>query len=377
LRVACLTNAIALIEISLFGSVANPKSQSKWPAKLRVSQNTPTNMNTNRFSSLLAFGLLAANVTWAQNTATTTPVGYVTKTLPASQFSFVGLTVHHPVLLDTVATDVSATTVSASGVNFDNLLGVHSNTSPTYIIELADGTISEVSNWNSAGLLTVGENLTESITPNTTTFKLRKASTVSDVFGATNSVGLKADVDGDYAANADLIYIIGAGGTPTIVYYYDDGSTQGWYTANGDDASQLPIIYADGFYIKRQQGSSLNLVMSGEVKNAPTKGVLIKGYNFLSSVAPVGATLGNSGLSNFLSPDTTGDYQASSVDNVLIPQANGSFILAYYYNDGDIQGWYTAAGDDATNIALDGAFIVLNRGNTKPYTIAIPNYTGL
>ena len=331
-------------------------------------------MKPKSMKTILLAALLAPGALFAQTTATTTPVGYTTQTLPPAQFSFVGITLHNSVISSGVVTDESSTSITVSGVNFETLLGIHSASSPTYILELPDGTISEVSSWTSAGVLNLPDDVTGLVTPNTTTYKLRKADTISDIFGATNSAGLKPDTDGDFQNNADLVFVIGANGAPTIVYYYNDGDSQGWFTGGGAPAENLPIVYADGFYIRRQAGSSLDLTISGEVKTASTKGILISGFNFLSSVVPVGATLGNSGLSNFIAPDTTGDFQASNVDNVLLPQSNGSFITAYYYNDGDSQGWFTGGGADATNLPIDGAFIILNRGAAKSYTLASPSF---
>jgi hypothetical protein len=326
-------------------------------------------MNTNRFSSLLAFGLLAANVTWAQNTATTTPVGYVTQTIPPNVFTYCGLTLHSPIIASGVITSSDASSVTQSGFNFDSIL----TAGDVYVLELENGTIQEVKSWDSSGRLVTSENISSQITDNVTEYSLRKAKTVNDVFGANNSFGLTS-TDSEIQ-NADQIYLPTSSGT-IIIYYYNDGSPDtGWYTSDGNLAGNLPIIYSDGFYIKRVNGDPVNIVLQGEVKTRPTAGVYTPGWNILSSVVPAGLTLQNSNLQNFITSSSDGDYL--TVDNVYIPNGQ-SFDIVYYYNDGGPDtGWYTSAGDPAGNLALSGAFLILSRsGNAKPYTINFPTQPG-
>jgi hypothetical protein len=305
-------------------------------------------------------------------TAYTTPVGYTTQTLGAGKFSFVGLTVHNAVVSAGVidAEAAGPNSVTDTGVDFSTLLTAGS----TYVLELEDGTVQEVTSWTAAGVLNTPEDITSKVSPGVTTYKLRKASTINDVFGATNSAGLKS-TDSDIQS-ADVIYLVGAGGAVTPVYYYDDGSEATWYTADGDPAGNLPIVYGDGFYVGRVAGSPINLVVSGEVKTEATSGVITPGWNFLSSVAPTGMTLGTSGLKDFLTP-TDSDYL--TVDNVYIPNADGSFTIAYYYDDGSEATWYTAEGEPAADLALEGGLLVFSRSaSAKGYTLSVPtSYSSL
>jgi hypothetical protein len=339
-------------------------------------QNQPAMKTKISFSLLLAAA--ATGLSFGQ-TAFTTPVGYVTSALPANQFSFVGLTLHSTTVSSGIITAESATSVTAGTTNFLTLLGTPnpaSSTPLTYVLELGDGTIQEITNWTAAGVLTTPGNITANVTPGTTTYKLRKAKTIAEIFGATNTAGLVPDSDGDFATGNDLIFVPGEGGATTTVYYFNDGSAQGWFNSAGDPAGDLPIVYADGFYIKRSTGSTINLIVSGEVKKESTSGVIAPGFNFLSSAAPTGVTLSNSGLQAFITPDTTGNF--SLVDNILIPQANGTFKTAYYFNDGSAQGWFDSAGDDASQIPLEGGFLIRNRGISKPYKISVPaSYSSL
>lgn len=302
----------------------------------------------------------------AQTTAYTTPVGYVTEPLAPNAFTFLGLTLHQSTASAGVITAAGANYVDVGTTDWTAIL----TAGATYILELPNGTIQEITAWNNAGRLTTPENISGQVTPGTTQFKLRKAATISDVFGAENSAGLTPDSDGDYVSGNDLIYVPTGGGI-AIVYYYDDGETTGWFDADGNEAANLPLVYADGFYVRRVAGSAVNLVVTGEVKTVPTSGVLAPGWNYLSSVAPVGLTVGTSGLQNFITPDTEGDYL--KVDNLYVTDA-GTVKIIYYYNDGETAGWFDADGNEAQDVPLEGDFLLLNRGVTKPYTVSVPGF---
>lgn len=295
----------------------------------------------------------------------TAPTGYTTSVLAPNQFTLVSPTVHSSTIASGVldGESTSPNTVTDNEVNFTTTL----TAGATYILELPNGIIQEVTSW-SGSVLTTPENITAHVTPATTTYKLRKAVTISDVFGATNSAGLTASPNGNISI-ADNILIYN-GSTFDTVYYYNDGSFAGWFDAVGNAAQNKVLNYADGFYVKRVAGSNINLVFTGEIKSKPTSGILTNGYNYLGAVAPAGLDLDSSGLKNFISHSSTGN--TSTVDNVLIP--NGAiYRTCYYFNDGaGFEGWYDAQGNAVGNLSLTSGFLIFNRGVTKPYTLSVP-----
>jgi len=324
-------------------------------------------MKPKSILTALAAALLAPGALFAQTTATTTPVGYVTQTIAPNSFTYVGLTVHQPVISSGLLTSANSTSVTHSGVDFTALL----TSGQRYVLELENGTIQEIQSWNSSGALDTPQNISAQVTPNVTRYNLRKVSTVSDIFGANNSAGLTstdAEID-----NADQVFIKTGSGT-AIIYYFNDGSPDtGWYTSSGDPAGDFPIVYSDGFYIQRKPGSSINLVTSGQIKDKPTSGVLNTNWNLLSSVSPTGLTLSNSGLNAFISKSEDGDFTV--VDNIYIPNGS-SFDIVYYFDDGSPDtGWYTTGGDPAGNLKLEGAFYLLSKSaSAKPYTLSVPSF---
>jgi hypothetical protein len=334
-------------------------------------------MKTKISYSLLA-AAMACGISQGAATAYTTPVGYTTTSLPASRFTLVGLTVQQPTIAAGVFTAKSGTLLTAAPFNFTTLL----TAGRTYVLELPNGTIQEVTSW-SGSTLTTPDNISSQITlspdPSATTFKLRPAATISTVFGANNSVGLTPDVDGE-RVGTDYIQILNPAGAFLSYYYFNDGSNDplvvGWYgVESGVREDNRAIVYADGLYVQRAAGVTKSLVVSGEVKTKPTAGVLSAGFSYLSGVAPAGLTLANSSLSSQITPDTAGEL--TSNDFVLIQQPSGAYFQYYYFNDGSndplVVGWYgVESGVREDTKPLDGGFLIFNRGGSKPYNISVP-----
>ena len=328
-------------------------------------------MKTHLSYSLI-LAAAASGMAFGAETAYTTPVGYTTKTLAPNQFNLMGLTVQQPTKAAGVLDAESASTLTDNEVDFVALLGTASPpTTSTYVLELPNGVIQEVTSWG-LHTLTTSQDVTASVVPGTTTYKLRKASTVSDIFGATNSVPLTPSVDGTTAA-CDTIQIFNGTGFDVILYINDGAGTQGWFTEGGTPAANFPVVYADGVYVRRTAGVSRNLVVSGEVKIKPTSGVLATGFNYLGVVAPAGLDLLGSGLQNSITPSPDG--VASTSDNVQVQIAGGAYRVCMYITGA---GWFDEGGAPAGDQVLDSGLLIVNRGAPKPYVISVPaTYSGL
>ena len=320
----------------------------------------------------LILAAAASGMAFAAETAYTIPVGYATNTLQPNRFNLLGLTLQKATVTAGILDSASATSVTDAGVNFTTTLTAGNQ----YVLELTNGagngTVQLISSWT-ANTLNTPDNISLSVVANVTTYRIRGVATVSDIFGATNSAGLTASTDGDFTI-VDRILILNDAGSFDTVYYFNDGAgSQGWFDVNGNPAQNKAIIYPDGFYVQRVAGAVLSLVVSGEVKTTQTKGVLTPGFNYLSSVAPVGLTLGTSGLQNSISQSSDGDF--SIVDNVLIPLPTGAFRTTYYFNDGlGTQGWFDADGLSVDSLEITPGFLVQNRGATKSVTVGVPAF---
>jgi hypothetical protein len=322
----------------------------------------------------LTYSLLAAAAACGmaqgqgQTTAYTTPVGYTTQTLDANKYNLVAITLHNSAVFGGVITGANSTSVSFTGVDFTTLLAAGT----VYILELPNGVTQEISTWTATSL-TTPENISSSVVAGTTTCKIRKASTVSDIFGATNSLGLASDGDEDLSNN-DVLLVPNVNNAFDTVYYFDNGETTGWFDDQGNEANNKVLNYGDGFFVQRiAGGQSINLVISGEVKKTPTSSVLVSGFNFVGSVSPVGLTLSNSGLQNFLNIATNEAEATTTADFVLQQQSNGTYRTAYYFNDGETVGWFDDQGETADNLILDTGCLIQNKGASKSVTLSVPS----
>ncbi|MFZ9937455.1 MAG: hypothetical protein ACO3JG_10420 [Luteolibacter sp.] len=312
----------------------------------------------------------AAGLAQAQ-TAYTTPVGYVTKTLGANQFNLVGLTLHQPTAAAGILDASSSSTVTDNNIDFSTAL----TAGATYVLELSNGTIQEISAW-SGSVLTTPDDISSLVTAGQTSYKIRKASTISDVFGVNNSAGLTASADGSLTG-VDLVLILNSSGSFDTVFYVNDGAgTEGWFDVSFNPAADKPIVYADAFFVQKA-ASSGTLTITGEVKTAPTSGVLNPGWNYVGGAAPAGLTVDGTGLKSFLTPTPDGDL--TNADTLLLPNPDGTYKTLFYVNDGaGTEGWFDDGFNEASAVPFDSGVLIFNKGSQKGFTIGVPDsFSGL
>jgi hypothetical protein len=319
----------------------------------------------------------ACGLASAQTTAYTTPVGYTTQSILAGQFNVFGLNVHQPSVASGVIDASDADSVTDTQVNFTTTL----TAGLSYILEIntgsGAGTIQEVTAWTGSEL-SLSADLTSIITNGVTTYTLRPAATVGSVFGAANSAGLLASPNAD-PAEADVISIPdGAGGFIQVFYSSADGFT-GWFdTVNFADATNLPLIYADGFLLQRRGITNLSLVVSGEVKKTPTIISVDQPFTYIGSVYPAGSTLGTSGLSASVLPSANAD--PAEADVLYMPDGTGGYLQYFYSTAEGFTGWFdTVNFADSSAVELTPGVLVQRRAPSA-YSALIsppPSYSSL
>ncbi|MBK1831459.1 hypothetical protein JIN77_12030 [Verrucomicrobiaceae bacterium R5-34] len=305
--------------------------------------------------------LMGAASAVAQDTAYTKPAGFVTHTLKAGQFNLIGLTLHQPV---TVAGDfetVSGTSLSDTDVDFGSTL----TAGKTYILEITDaadtelnGHIQEVTVWSN-NTITTNDDMDAQGLAVGDKYQLRAASTIADVFGVDNSVGLQG---GASATVADNIYLPTDSGFD--VYFYSTGGFfgTGWRKDGGGSSSfaDQPIFLSDGFYVLRR-GADMEMVHTGSVKVTDAVLAITKEYTRVSGMYPVGSTLGSSNMNE----DLQGGASATVADQVLIQKEEGGFDV-YFYSTGGFfgTGWRQDGGGsvDKSSIELPSAFLIKRVG---------------
>ena len=325
--------------------------------------------------NITTFALMSAFASVAATAAVTDPVGYVTHTVTSGVFNLVGPTVHQPKAVASSFDDTSGgTALVDSTTDFDAVL----TAGTTYVLQItsgaASGLVQEVTSW-SGNTINTPQDLTTLGLLDDDAYQVRKASTLSDLFGAANEAGLQ---EGDITT-ADVIWVPTGSGAFAKFYYSPavvfPPAAAGWKTSGGADAANQPIVYTDSIFIERRGAGPLDIVLTGEVELNDTALYLENGvFNYVSNVFPVGSTLGNSGLENSV---LEGDI--TTADVVWLPDGAGGYAK-YYYSPEVVfppaaAGWKTSGGADATNTPLTSGFIIERRGTTDTAPISPPPYS--
>lgn len=324
--------------------------------------NTPTNMNKNRFLSLLAIGLLADNVAWAQNTATTTPVGYVTATIGGNTSgntegaaTFVSASLHNPVVY------AAAATASPSGGSVVNLpTGVPANLDGSYLLEITNG--SQEGWWTTivssdSTSITVADEFPASLASDVAV-SVRKFTTLQDIFGE-NTPGLTPfsnenpydEIQVLDPVNQAVSQIIRVGGD--------------WMNAVTEEVVDDLIVYP-GTAVKviRKGATPLQLVVSGSVKVTKTQVDVYANDNWIGQITPVLSTFSNLNFGSQLA--------ATDLVNVIRPDnGNAQIVEEFIAFNGSMYNSVTEELADSELIA-DGGGIIIRRSTGQAGPIIIP-----
>ena len=328
-----------------------------------------TNIST-LFNIVLAGLLLSSAAVHAQTPDYSRPFGYVKHTLKAGQFNLIGLTLHKPVIISGAFEKVAMTTLTDNDVDF----GARLTAGKTYILEITgaaeqslNGAVQQVT-WSGNTLTTPDELGSDGLGVGDK-YQLRAAVTIADLFGASNEAGLAAT--SKYSINeADVVYIPNAKGFDRV-FYSSAAGEEGWYTSDFMPAGNIPIPYMDAVLVLRRGVADLDFVVFGSVKLTVTSLALTGGdFNYISTIFPVGSTLGNSGLETSLRG--TSDKNPNLADLVYMPDGAGGFNAYYYSNaEGDLK-WYGLDGKDASNIPMQSGIVIYRRGTAKNAVITPP-----
>lgn len=308
-------------------------------------------------SSIACTLLAAAAISQAQTTVYTAPVGYTTHTLKQGT-NALGLTLQTPSLATGTFETVNPTTLTDNNVTYSPVAG------RTYVLEITGGSLTgsifEIPAANISGstisvITTPATNLVTLGLTTTATYKLRVAPTLEEIFTTVpfaNGGVLKAALS---AGSADIIWI--PTGSGAYAKYYLKSNNRAFHDATTNAASpNVPIVYADGFFVQKKDTTSASLTVTGEVKTVGTNSALTQGFNLISAVAPVGLNLFNAGLED----DLTAALSAGSADEVWIQQPNLSYIK-YFRRSGSGAGW-RISGTSTTLTQAQAEAVVLSPG---------------
>ena len=342
-------------------------------------------MNTKHFKLLgcAALSLLCALVSHAQSVSST-PVGYVTLTINGGGFTALSNPLENAVVYSGTASGVSGSTITVSFSMTDSeLAGVDVQSNSTYYVQTSNGTILDITA-NTANSITVAADSLSGIVSADDSITVKKYSTLGDLFGTDNSIGLTS---GSNSGNSDLVYIMSSDGSGnyTTLYYQTDLfgflGGNGWRVVGNAFADASGIILApdDGVLVYRASAGDLSLVVTGTVSEAPANRALPQGYSLISYPFPTATTLAESGIYESGNGYVSGSNAGNS-DLVYVISPDGQFTTYYYQTDlfGFLggNGWrvvgnaFTDVGSQA--IPVGSSLIIYHTGSGLNWSDAVP-----
>jgi uncharacterized protein (TIGR02597 family) len=343
-------------------------------------------MKTKHFKILgcAALSIMCAMVSHAQSVSST-PVGYVTLTINGNGYTALSNPLENAVVYSGTASNVSGSDITTSfAMTSGEIATTDAEGNSSHYVQLADGTILDVTG-NTDAVITVAADVSTLVSADDQ-ITVKKYTTLSDLFGATNSAGLTSGAD---ANSSDLIFIMSSDGAGTYgSYYYQDDPFDGFFGGDGwrglgnnsTDVSDLIIAPDDGIIVKRDAATDLSVVVTGTVNAIQHNRTLPAGFSLVSYPYPVATTLDDSGIYSASNGYVSGgDANSSDIIYVLAP--DGSYT-SYYRQDDPFDGFFggdgwRALGDNSTDVGstsipAGSAIIIKHNGSGLDWTDSTP-----
>ena len=322
-------------------------------------------------AGIAALGSVATVSTVSAQQAFTKPVGYRTETITAGVFNLISSELGNAVAAAGELTAVAG--AKATDDNADFTTSLPTDAGQTYVMQITGGNqaglVSEVASVDDANNVTAADDLGAAGVAAGATYEIRRAKTLSDLFGAANEAGLTSGAEG----TADIIWLPdGAGGF--VRYYYSQSFLGAGWRAVGDavtDQKNVPIVYTDAFFIQSRAAANKDIVLVGHVPTAPATVPLLKGFNFSSRIVPVGQTLATAALEGQVLGGAEG-----TADIIWVADGQGGYAR-YYFSESFLGNGWRAVGDavtDQKDKALSSGIIIQRRGDPKNVTIGVPAF---
>ena len=331
--------------------------------KKPIASNLKKHMKPKTILTGLAAALLAPSALFAQTTATTTPVGYVSLSIPAESDSTFSPALSQAPVLTTAATAVSGNTVSfsASGVVANSFINADPTFTKSYLLitsgplqgqrfPITGNTTTEITVAATETLQTAGFLAGA-------TFSVINNWTLQTLFPGGSGVGVSTDL----YEPLGLVLVsdqasVGVNRASTGAYYYyvgDETFPAGWRDANdpeGQSYNDLPLDPTITYTI-RTGASAQTLTLSGQVPSTKLVSYFVTAEEandqYVSNPFPVDISLQSSGLQSAI-VESTDIYDPKDLVFVYDETAEGvnkgaSETYFYFAGDNDFAaGWRNA-----------------------------------
>jgi hypothetical protein len=205
-------------------------------------------------------------------------------------------------------------------------------------------------------------------------YRVHKHLTIAAMFGTNNEAGL---LSGFNPSTTDNI-LLEVPQTQQIitVFYYNDGTYQGWLQADYSPAGNVVIYPEQGVMVRRRTSSDVSLYLAGPVKTGVTIATVDQGNNLLGTLKSA-TPLTLAGLNLYTGDPTTGiasGWNPTTSDNLLVIQPNGSPLTYFYYKDPTFEGWLDASYNLANTAQINpgAAFFIRRKAPNSSFNWTIP-----
>jgi hypothetical protein len=259
---------------------------------------------------------------------------------------------------------VAQGTISAQSGSILTVTQVPAMASDTpYILEILDGDyigVVSLVTASTGSTVTIQYTLPDGAIASGTRYGIRPDWTVAELFGpaATSQIGSSTSFgNGDQiqifnpvTQQLENVYRLRTGTTPNFTY--------AWMTQGGVSADNVRVPLGEGFIVYRFASSTVNLRLSGELRQSRTRKEILGGQrlNVVSNPNPYAVKLSQSGLI------TSSGSNPAAADNVHFVNPNTGAFVSYYRNSGLAGRWTAVDGSDASNVTIPaGGSIVIQR----------------
>lgn len=319
--------------------------------------------------SLLAGAVLftASNV----SAVTTDPVGYTTSTVTSNADLLLGVPLSQAPTFSSKVDSVASGTITVTETIPDVTTNAH------YVIATSGaltGQWFEVTG-STSSTVTVAEDIETAGIVATDTFSITSFWTLDTLLPGGGGVPVTSNplniqsfifVNDTTAVGVNLPIA-------ASFFYFDNGTTAGWFTAGGSPAGSNVVSPESYLTIRNLSADSANVTITGSVPTIPLgNDVLSRSAgnqdNQLFNPYPADITLSNTELVEDGAVRATTD-PLNILDFVFVyPDTstglNPAIVASYFYFDnGTTTGWFTAGGTPADSAVIPaGAAIVIRRG---------------
>lgn len=292
----------------------------------------------------------------------TSPSGYVKHDFKLG-FNLVAVGVHHRTTLKGEIDSEDGAEITDNDASFDTALG---DPNATYLLEITegpqDGAVAEIVSFT-ATTVTLGD----ALTAGNVSYRIRPAQTLDELFGDK----LKGSTT-DTAA--DTVWILKSDGSGTYTRYFYSTIFNGFRDADddfGNPPKPFAVFYPDAMFVQIQD-TPVTITFFGDVKVTPTVVSASNGFNLVRVSSPVGQTLAESKLQDFLTASTTD----TAADTVWIQDGAGGYVRYFFSTIFD--QWRDADDDfgseDKGTTVLPSAVLIQRVGSNTAGLFELPDY---